>query len=113
MFGMGDIIREAKNVQEKMQQLQIDLAQRTVEGSSGGGMVSVTCTCQQELTAIKIDPSLVNPEDVTMLEDMVQAAINDAMRNSKKIAEEASAEIASGLKLPGGLSLPAGFKLPF
>ena len=110
---MGNIIKQAQEIQEKMQQVQEDLGKIIVEGSSGAGMVKVSCTCQQELTSIKIDPALVDPTDITMLEDMVQAAVNEALRNAKKTAEEATSAVTSGIKLPGGLSIPSGFKLPF
>ncbi|SHN49270.1 YbaB/EbfC family nucleoid-associated protein [Desulfovibrio litoralis] len=113
MFGMGDLLKQAQEMQANIQKVQAELANILVDGSSGGGMVKVVCTAGQELVSINIDPVLIDPNEKSMLEDMVQAAVNDALRNAKKRSEEEMAKITNGIKLPGGFNLPAGFKLPF
>lgn len=100
-------MKQAQEMQGRMEEMQTRLAETEVSGVSGGGMVRVTMTAKGEAKSIKIDPSLINPSDVEMLEDLLVAAINDA----KSKAEAHAAEEMS--KLTGGLSLPPGFKLPF
>ena len=94
-------------MQKKMKELQEGLANLEVEGSSGGGLVKITVTGKGEVKKIKIDPSLMKPEESEILEDLIVAAFNEA----KKKSEEASAEEMK--KLTGGLNLPPGFKMPF
>lgn len=107
MKNLSQLMKQAQQMQAKMQEMQQKLDAMTVEGASGGGLIKVTMTCKGELTALKIDPSLVNKEDVEMLEDLVMAAINDAKFKSQKLMEEEM------VKLTGGMSLPGGMKLPF
>lgn len=90
-----------------MGSLQEEIASVSVEGTAGGGMVSVTMTGKGELTALKIDPSLVKEEDVEILEDLILAAHQDAKAKSEALLQEKTQE------LMGGLGLPPGFKLPF
>lgn len=104
-FGMGDILKQAQKMQEKMQKTQDELGNITVEGSSGGGMVTVTANGKQEVIGIKIDKEVVDPEDVEMLEDLVLAAVNQALG---KAAETANQEMG---KITGGM-MPPGFKMP-
>ena len=101
------MMKQAKQMQERMGSLQEEIADLTVEGSAGGGMVSVTMTGKGELTALKIDPSLVKEEDVEILEDLILAAHQDAKAKSEALLQEKTQE------LMGGLGLPPGFKLPF
>ena len=99
--------KKAQEMQKKMKELQEGLANLEVEGSSGGGLVKITVTGKGEVKKIKIDPSLMKPEESEILEDLIVAAFNEA----KKKSEEASAEEMK--KLTGGLNLPPGFKMPF
>ena len=101
MRGMGDILRQAQLMQSKMAKAQEELARQTVEGTSGGGMVRVTCTGKQEVLSLVIDKSVVDPDDVELLQDLVQAAINDALRQSREMMEREMSVAAGGLKIPG------------
>ena len=103
---LGGLMQQAQKMQEQMQKAQQELANVEVEGQSGGGMVKIVMTCRHEAKAIKIDDSLLG-EDRDMLEDLIAAAINDAVHK----VEQTSQEKMSGLA--GGLNLPAGMKLPF
>ena len=107
MNNFSDMMKQAQEMQKKMKELQEGLANLEVEGSSGGGLVSVKVNGKGEVKKIKIDPSLMKPEETEILEDLIVAAFNKA----KKKAEEASAEEMK--KMTGGLNLPPGFKLPF
>ena len=107
MNNFGDMIKQAQEMQKKMKELQEGLANLEVEGSSGGGLVKITVNGKGEVKKIKIDQSLMKPQEAEILEDLIVAAINEA----KKKAEEATAEEMK--KLTGGLNLPPGFKLPF
>ena len=107
MNNFGDMMKQAQEMQKKMKELQEELANLEVKGSSGGGLVSVKVNGKGEGKKIKIDPSLMKPEEAEILEDLIVAAFNEA----KKKAEEASAEEMK--KMTGGLNLPPGFKLPF
>jgi DNA-binding YbaB/EbfC family protein len=84
-----------------MAKIQEELAQKTVDGSAGGGMVRVTVNGQLALTAIKIDPTVINAEEKEMLEDLVMAAINDGMRKARDMASSEMSKITGGLKIPG------------
>jgi len=107
MKNIGNMMKQAQQMQERMAELQARLDQTEVAGQSGAGMVQATMTGKGELRRIKIDKSLVNPEESEILEDLVVAAVNDAhQRVQSMVSEEMS-------KLTGGLSLPPGFKLPF
>jgi DNA-binding YbaB/EbfC family protein len=95
------IMRQAQELQAKLAKAQEELAQATVEASSGGGAVKVTVNGQQELQSVKISPEAINPDDAELLEDLVVAAINEAMTKSKELAAERLAKITGGLKIPG------------
>ena len=103
---IGQLMKQAQQVQENMRRMQEQLAALEVEGQSGAGMVKVQMTCKYEVKRVTIDPSLVG-EDREMLEDLVAAAFNDASHR----VEATIAEKMSGMT--AGLGLPAGFKLPF
>jgi DNA-binding YbaB/EbfC family protein len=105
MADIMKILQQAQQVQGRLQQMQEQLQQMTVTGSAGGGMVTVEADGKGTLRRVKIDPSVVNPADVEMLEDLITVAVSDAQ---KKAAELAQAEMG---KVTGGLNLP--FKLPF
>lgn len=103
---IADLMKQAQQMQEEMQKKQQRLALIEVEGTSGTGLVKVVMTCKHEVRRVLIDPSLLG-DDKEMLEDLVAAAFNDALRKANTKAEE---EIGS---VTGALSLPPGFKLPF
>ncbi len=100
-MGMANLQRMAQQMQQDMLRVQTELELATVDGSAGGGVVSATVTGKQELVSITIDPSAVDPSDVEMLQDLVVAAVNDALRASKELAEQKLAAVTGGLRLPG------------
>jgi DNA-binding YbaB/EbfC family protein len=100
-MGMANLQRMAQQMQQEMLRVQSELEAATVDGSAGGGVVSATVTGKQELVSITIDPSAVDPADVEMLQDLVVAAVNDALRASRELAEEKMAAVTGGLRIPG------------
>lgn len=108
--GLGDMakmMKAAQDMQQKMAELQEEMQQMTVTGESGAGLVKATCTVKGELKGLEIDPSIFNPEEKEVVEDLILAAIKDAQG---KAAEKAQAEMG---KLTEGLGLPKDMKLPF
>ena len=103
--GIGQLMKQAQQMQEKMKQAQDELANITVVGESGGGMVSITMTCKNEIKKIKIDEVLFN-EEKDMLEDLLIAAFNDAARRAEKKTQESMSGMTSDLNLPPGMKLP-------
>jgi len=99
--GFGNIMKEAQKLQAQMEQLQAEAAKKTVEATAGGGMVTVVANGKQEVVSIKIDREVINPEDAQMLEDLVLAATNEALRKSKEMVQGEMNKITAGLKLPG------------
>jgi DNA-binding YbaB/EbfC family protein len=107
MKNIGQMMKQAQELQTRMAEMQAKLDQIEITGASGGGMVQVTLNGKREMRALKIDKSLVDPEEVEVLEDLVLAAFNDAgAKVEAKLAEEMG-------KVTGGLKLPPGMKLPF
>ena len=100
-MGMANLQRMAQQMQQEMLRVQGELESATIDGSAGGGVVSATVTGKQELVRITIDPSAVDPADVEMLQDLVVAAVNDALRASRELAEQKMAAVTGGLRLPG------------
>jgi len=100
-MGMANLQRMAQEMQQQMVRIQGELETMMIDGSSGGGVVKATVTGKQELVSITIDPSAVDPDDVDMLQDLVVAAVNDALRASRELAEQKMAAVTGGLKLPG------------
>ena len=100
-MGMADLQRMAQQMQQNMARVQAELEATQVDGSAGGGVVSATVTGNGELVSVTIDPSAVDPDDVEMLQDLVVAAVNDALRASRELAEEKMAAVTGGLKIPG------------
>src|SRR5512146_2371350 len=100
-MSMANLQRMAQQMQQQMARVQEELEAATVEGSAGGGAVRAVVTGKQELVAITVDPSVVDPEDVEMLQDLVVAAVNDALGESRRLAESKMAAITGGLRLPG------------
>ena len=105
---MGDIMKQAQKMQEKMQKIQDELADLQVEASSGGGMVTVVANGKQEILEVRIDKQVVDPEDVEMLEDLVVAAVNQAMEKAQELANDEMGQAAGGMlgNLPGGFKMP-------
>jgi hypothetical protein len=101
MKGMNDLVRQAQLMQKKMAKLQEEMADKTVEATAGGGMVSVEVNGSQEITKIAIDKSVVDPEDVEMLQDLVLAAVNEAVRKSKDMVQSEMSQITGGMNIPG------------
>ncbi len=101
MKGMNDMVRQAQILQKKIAKAQEDLAEKTVETTVGGGMVTVVSTGAQEIRSIKIDPAAVDPNDVSMLEDLVLSAVNEALKQSKEMAESEMSSLTGGMNIPG------------
>lgn len=99
--GMGNLFKQAQEMQAKLARVQEELARRTVEAASGGGMVKVTVNGQLGLASIKIDPTVVNPEEKDMLEDLILAAVNEGLRMAREMAAEEMSKITGGMKIPG------------
>ena len=95
------MMKQAQKLQRQMLEAQQALSEERAEGTSGGGMVRVLADGQQNILEIKIDPEVVNPEDVEMLEDLVVAAISDSLRKSRELAEERLGALTKGLNIPG------------
>ena len=100
-MGMANLQRMAQQMQQDMLRIQTELESTIIEGSAGGGVVTASVTGKQELISVKIDPSAVDADDVEMLQDLVVAAVNDALRSSKELAEQKMAAVTGGLRLPG------------
>lgn len=98
------MLKQAKNIQARLAQIQEDLARRTLEASAGGGMVTAVVNGRQELVSLTIDPSVVKPEDVGMLQDLVVAAVNRGIRLAREAAQEEMNQLTGGIPLPGILS---------
>ena len=103
--GVGSMMKQAQKLQAKLAKVQEDLAGKRVEGSASGGMVVVTATGQQEIVGVKINPEVVDPEDVEMLEDLIMAAIQQAKQKASEMAEQEMQKATAGM-LPPGMGLP-------
>lgn len=101
MGNQKDLMRQMQQMQQRLAKIQEELAEATVDGSAGGGAVTVTMTGQQQVRAVKIDPAVVDPEDVEMLQDLVLAAFNEAHTKSQQLAESRLGALTGGLKIPG------------
>lgn len=101
MKGFGNLMKEAQRLQQQMAELQEQVAQKKVQATAGGGMVTVEANGRQEIVAIKIDPEVVSKDDVAMLEDLVLAACNEALRKSRELVQQELGRLAGGLKIPG------------
>ena len=102
---LAGLMKQAQQMQENMKRLQDELASVEVEGQSGAGLVTVVMTCRHDVKRVKIDPSLLS-DDKEMLEDLVAAAFNDAVRKAEATTQEKMSSITSGLPLPPGMKLP-------
>ena len=101
MQNFGNIMKQAKKMQEKMMELQEGLVSRTVEATAGGGMVSVTVNGKFEVLSLRIEKEVVNPDDVEMLQDLITAAVNEGVRKAQEMAAAEMAKITGGMQIPG------------
>jgi nucleoid-associated protein EbfC len=101
MSSIGKLMKQAARMQQQMEQVQNDLANRTVEATSGGGVVKVVAKCDGTVASIKIDPQAVNPADVQLLEELILTALNQALTQAKEISTSEMGKVTAGLNLPG------------
>lgn len=100
-MGMANLQRMAQQMQQELLRVQGELETVMVDGSAGGGVVKAVVTGKQELVSVTLDPSAVEPDDVDMLQDLIVAAVNDALGNSRRVAEEKMSAVTGGLRIPG------------
>src|SRR5690348_16656410 len=101
MSGIGKLMKQAARMQQQMEEIQAQLAARTVEATSGGGAVKVVAKCDGTIASIKIDPQALNPSDAQLLEDMVLSAANQALAQAKEISNSEMGKVTAGFNLPG------------
>jgi DNA-binding YbaB/EbfC family protein len=99
--GLGNIMKQAQMMQQKMAKLQEELAERTIEATAGGGMVTAVANGKQQIVSLKIEKEVVDPEDIEMLQDLVMAAANEALKKSQEMMQEEMGKITGGFNLPG------------
>jgi hypothetical protein len=99
--GLGNIMKQAQLMQQKMERMQQELETRQVEASAGGGMVTAVVNGRQQLMDLKIEASVVDPEDVDMLQDLVLAAVNEALKKSQDMAQQEMSKLTGGMNIPG------------
>ncbi|MDY0191777.1 MAG: YbaB/EbfC family nucleoid-associated protein [Desulfuromonas sp.] len=99
--GLGNMMKQAQQMQQKMERIQAEMEKREIEASAGGGMVTVVANGKQQVLSIKIDPSAVDPQDVDMLQDLIMVAINEALRQSQDMMQQEMAKITGGMNIPG------------
>lgn len=97
----GKIMEQAQQMQQKMKQIQADLARKTIVGSAGGGMVQVTLNGQGDVLAVEIEKQLISPDEAQMLQDLIVAATNDGLRKVKELSKQELGQLTGGLDLPG------------
>jgi hypothetical protein len=101
MKGMGNMLKEAQKLQARMLKMQEELAEKTVESAVGGGMIKVVANGRNQVVTIRIEKEVVNPEDVEMLQDLILAAVNDALTKSQEMVAAQMGKLTGGLNLPG------------
>ncbi|MBI3611563.1 MAG: YbaB/EbfC family nucleoid-associated protein [Nitrospirae bacterium] len=101
MTKFGDMMKQAQALQEKLARLQEEAGKKTVEATAGGGMVTVVANGRQEIVSIKIDPEVVNPKEVEMLQDLILAAVNEARRKAQELMAEQMKALTGGIQIPG------------
>ena len=101
MAGLGDLMKQAQRLKAEMDRIQAEAAAKTVEGSAGGGMVTALATGKGELLSVQIDPAAVREEDLDMLQDLITAAVNDALRKARELLAQDVSRLTSGFGLPG------------
>jgi DNA-binding YbaB/EbfC family protein len=99
--GFGNLMRQAQQLQAKMLKVQEEMATRTEEASAGGGMVTAVANGRQELVSIKVEKEVVNPEDVEMLQDLIVAAVNAALKKAQEMVSEEMKKLTGGMSIPG------------
>ncbi len=108
MKNIGQMLKQAQQMQAKMAEMQAQLADTTVDGVAGAGLVTVTLNGKGELKGVKVDPSLIKPDEAEIMEDLIVAAHADAKAKAEAKAAEAMKELTGGLELPPGMTLPFG-----
>ena len=101
MFNIAQLQKQAARMQKQMEEVQAQLATRTVEATSGGGAVKVVARCDSSIVSVKIDPQALNPADAQLLEDMIVTAANQALAQAKDVSNAEMGKVTSGMKLPG------------
>src|SRR5215510_1018528 len=101
MSSIGKLMKQAARMQQQMEQIQSELAKRTIDATSGGGAVKVTARCDGTIAAIKIDPQAINPADAQLLEDLIMTAANQALSQAKDVYNTEMGKVTAGLNLPG------------
>lgn len=101
MKNMGNMMKQAQKLQAKMLKMQEELAEKTVEATAGGGMVRVVANGRQQIISIMLEKEVVDPEDVEMLQDLVLAAVNDALAKSQEMVSQEMGKLTGGMKIPG------------
>lgn len=99
--GLGGMLKQAQKIQAQLAKMQEEMAQKTIEASSGGGMVTVVVNGKQEVISLKIEREVIDPDDVDMLQDLVLAAVNEGMRKSQEMVTEEMKKLTGGLSIPG------------
>ncbi len=99
--GLGNMMKQAQQMQQKMERVQEEMEKREIEASAGGGMVTVVANGKQQVLSIKIDPSVVDPQDVDMLQDLIMVAINEAVRQSQDMMQQEMSKLTGGMNIPG------------
>lgn len=99
--GFGNLMRQAQEMQKRLAEMQSELAEKRVEASAGGGMVTVVANGKNEIISVKIDPEVANPEELDMLQDLVTAAVNEALRKVQEMIAEEMTKITGGIRIPG------------
>lgn len=100
MPNMGNIMKQVQQFQNNMAKLQEELGEKKVEAASGGGMVTVVANGRKEIVSVKLEPEVVDPDDVEMLQDLIQAAVNDALSRAKAMETEEMSKLTAGMNLP-------------
>jgi DNA-binding YbaB/EbfC family protein len=101
MKGMGNLMKQAQKLQSKMLKLQEELGDRTVETSSGGGMITIVANGRQQIVSIRIEKEVIDPDDAEMLQDLILAAVNDALARSQEMVSEEMGKLTGGMNVPG------------
>ena len=99
--GIGNLMKQAQQMQARMAKMQEEVGKRTVEASAGGGMVKVLANGKQEILSLTLEPEVVDPDDIEMLQDLILAAVNEAMRKAQAMMTEEMSKLTGGLKIPG------------
>lgn len=99
--GMGNLFKQAQEIQARLAQVQEELGRKTVEASSGGGMVQVVVNGHLACSSVRVDPAVINPQDKEMLEDLILAAVNEGLRRAREMVSEEMSKITGGFKIPG------------